>query len=809
MNELMDWLQRLVVVDNLDGATLQSATLHFREPFPWWAAALAGIAAAVLTFFLYIRERGEAGPVHRVFMALLRSAAFALLLLLILRPVLVAEYSGERAHGTVLLLDNSLSMTQRDHRLSEMDRVRVNKAWDPLPMDTGKGPTKPATQVPSDPTRAEIVKAVLLNPRFQLEEKLKAYGPLRRYLFGRRLENFSGVAGEDDQEKKSSSSLAAQYDPSEPRTALADALNDLIQGKEGEVPAAIVVMTDGLDNASQAQLPEVARECARLKVPLHIYGVGSPEGGILQLRDVGVSDTLLFEDNVPVTVRWRAQGFKQDDVEIVLKLGGREVARRSPTREELAQKQAVLTFTPGKGAGQEEKLDLSASIQLKANETFHDEVKRTVRIVDRRVRVLYIENAPRWEYKFLQSALLRDRRVEATFLLAQADEQVLQSGAPFLPAFPTREKLFGYDVIVLGDVPASYLGIQRMEWLRDFVKEGGGLVQIAGRQHAPASYVNSPLAEVLPVECLPVQFPAESDARPKLFVPVLTEVGKRTDALTLSDNAEESQRTWRELPGFSWFYPVTKLRAGATALLEHPSAKMNDKPMPLLATHRYGKGDVFFLATDETWRWRYNVGDRLFARFWGQLISGGGLSHLLGSSQRVQLALDQSEVQLGRPGSVYARMFDRDFQPLNDERVMARLDYQDERTKEMHSRSLALEAVPGQKGEYRALLANDVPGRFEIKVDDPEPASLAYTVRPPVGHELEPAGMAEAALREAATLSGGKFYREEDLDRLVEQIEPRNAIFTRRQEFCCGIRWPWCFSWDWSPVSGSFASSRI
>jgi uncharacterized membrane protein len=786
MSALTDWLQRLLVPDTFDGATLQwPPALSFREPFSWWLAVVGVLAVGILTFALYARERGEVGTIRRLLMALLRTAAFTLLFLLILRPVLVAEYRGERPRGTVILIDNSLSMTQRDRRLFAKDRLRVALACNQLspqtPLSGGSTPPLPAN-VPTDPSRAELVRAILTNPQLHLVDDLKRFGPLKTYLFGRRLENTRDFFDIPEGSDPAQIPGLLAYEPSEPRTALADALNELLQGKEGDLPAAVVVLTDGLDNASQSQLPDVARECARLQVPLHLYGTGSPEGGILQLRDVGVPETLLFEDNVPVTVRWRAQGFRQDDVEIVLRLGGKEVARRSPTRAELTQKQAVLAFTPGKGSGQEEKRDLVASIRLKADDAFHDEVKRQVRIVDRRVRVLYIEDKPRWEYKFLQSALLRDRRVEVTFLLVNADERIHQPGVPFLPAFPEREKLFAFDVIVLGDVSASYLTTQRLEWLRDFVREGGGLIHIAGRQHAPASYVNTPLMEVLPVEFLPVQFPVEADARPQLFVPVLTDVGKRTDALAVADNAEESQRIWKELPGFSWFYPVTKLRPGATSLLDHPTAKMNDRPMPLVATHRYGKGEVFFLGSDETWRWRFNVGDKHFARFWGQLVSGGGLSHLLGSSQRVQLALDQSDIQLGRPGSVYARMFDRDYRPLSNRQVLARLDYQDARTGASHTRALPLEAVPGQPGEYRALLANDIPGRFEIKVEEPEPASLAYAVRPPVGHELETAGMAEESLREAATLSDGRFYREENLYQLAGYIEPRPATFMRRQE---------------------------
>src|SRR5207237_1618864 len=132
-------------------------------------------------------------------------------------------------------------------------------------------------------------------------------------------------------------------------------------------------------------------------------------------------------------------------------------------------------FVPHKNGQREEKLDLVASIRLKDNDAFKDDLKHAVRLVDRRVRVLTIENSPRWEYKFLQTALLRDRRVEASFLLVNGDPKVLQAGPPFLHEFPGRDKFFSFDLLILGDVPANYFGPERMNWIRDFVKAGGVL----------------------------------------------------------------------------------------------------------------------------------------------------------------------------------------------------------------------------------------------------------------------------------------------------------------------------------------------
>jgi hypothetical protein len=59
---------------------------------------------------------------------------------------------------------------------------------------------------------------------------------------------------------------------------------------------------------------------------------------------------------------------------------------------------------------------------------------------------------------------------------------------------------------------------------------------------------------------------------------------------------------------------------------------------------------------------------------------------------------------------------------------------------------------------------------------------FAYRVNLPPGHELEEAGLAEDALRRMTSISGGQFYQEEDLHRLVAQVAPRKHDFALRQE---------------------------
>jgi uncharacterized membrane protein len=766
----MDFLNRLLTSDAPPGAHLRSAEWSLRGPLAAWAAGLILLALAMAAVWFYRREPSRLAALHRFALAGLRIAGLGLLLALVLRPVLVAEFAGDRPRGVAVLLDNSQSLNQSDRRVTPRDKLRALMALGKAPFEaTLDAPewASAARESMENPTRAAIIRNLLENASLNLPASLNRFGPAKYFLCGQRLR---GAAGEQP----------ISFTADDPRTALADAINELLNQRDGDPPAAIVVVSDGIDNASKLPFEEVARECARLGVPLHIWGVGSSESGILSLRDAAIPDTLFYDDTVSIPVSFRARGFKPGSKVIVAaSLSGKSVASREATVKDGELATETLTFTPAKRAGvRDTQSELIVSARAKDDPTFVDEIKRPVELVDRRVKVLVIDGSPRWEFKFLMPALLRDRRVEASFWLADGDER-LQKSPPFVTDFPSRDRLFGYDLVILGDVPTSVLGPDRQQQIQDYVREGGGLVVIAGRNSMPSAYDSTPLAEVLPVGFIPVQYTDDPTARPAPFHPELTAAGERSEILSLADSADENRKTWKNLPGFYWYYPATKLRPGATALLAHPTLKLADGPMPVMAMQYYGKGQVLFAGTDETWRWRYNDEEKLYARFWGQVIYRLGLPHMMGNARRVQMALERGEAVLGRPGYVYARLLDNDFKPLTEPRVVGtlqRLDGPGGRE------TVNLDAVPGRAGEYRVFLSHDTPGRFELKVTKPEASTFAFRVRLPPQHELEPAPMAEQPLRDLAAASGGRFYHEEDLPSLAASIEPKNAAFVQRRE---------------------------
>ncbi len=521
-------------------------------------------------------------------------------------------------------------------------------------------------------------------------------------------------------------------------------------------------------------------------MPLYIYGVGTAEGGSLQLKEVGAPDTIFVEDNISVPLRWRAQGFKKGTLAVTLKLGGKLVARRDlplQTGEDLRE---ALSFTVPKNKGSEENVDLVATIEVKGDNSFKDSITRSLRVVDRKIRVLYVEHSPRFVYQFLMAGLLRDRRIEPSFVLVNADPKVVAGGAPFLAGFPTtRAKFFDaqYNVIILGDVASTYLGKEHMEWIKEFVQNRGGLIVVAGRQYMPSSYEHTPLAEVLPAEFEVRKFNLEADLRTQEYPVTLTEVGQRSNMLFLADTPEDNVKEWAKLPGFHWQYPLTKLRPGGVSLLVNPRARMGDQSMPVMATQHYGKGEVLFLGSDEIWRWRLNEAEKVTNRFWGQIIYQMGLPSLLGqSSGRAQMALARSEAILNTPGSIFVRLLDKEFNPRKEPKIEAIMEYLDARPGQQRTRKITLYPTPGQEGEYQAALIYDQPGRWQVKVNNPEPVTFPFRVDLPPRHELEEAGLAETALRDMALVSGGKFYREEDLHQLVGDVKPQLTTFTRRQE---------------------------
>src|SRR5262245_46018558 len=149
----MAWWQRLLGIDTPAGTTLDAVTLSCRGPMPWWVALLIGLPLAAGAVWLYRRESVRIGWFRRGVLMALRMSLIALALFLLLRPVLVADFRGERPRAVVLLLDDSKSMQLKDRRLGPEDRLRAGIAYNVVPADAPLNPetVRNLTTLPKNP----------------------------------------------------------------------------------------------------------------------------------------------------------------------------------------------------------------------------------------------------------------------------------------------------------------------------------------------------------------------------------------------------------------------------------------------------------------------------------------------------------------------------------------------------------------------------------------------------------------------------------------------------------------------------------
>ena len=361
----------------------------------------------------------------------------------------------------------------------------------------------------------------------------------------------------------------------------------------------------------------------------------APPAPDLSLSDLKASECVALGAPVEVQLRVVVRGMEGRELELAIAIATRD-GQAVATEKQVARVPGPGThacaFTVKSPPVGEYRLTVTAPAQAEEPDVDNNVASAPFSVRPREPRVLYLEHPPRYEYRFLKNALMRDRSLLAHAFLTSAEEGFPQecsraSGDPRfkepLKAVPrTLQELLGYDVVVLGDVDAERLPV---EALRAFVEDHGrGLVVIAGVMNAPRGWKGTALARLIPVE--PAADALDDNAAPLSYR--LTDAGVASAITRFPSHANDpaaNREQWEDrdsrgdgLVGVRWTAKV-KAKAGAEVLVE---AGVPPAWTPLFVTGRAGRGRVFFSATDETWLWRYLVGDEpWFYAFWRNAIS--------------------------------------------------------------------------------------------------------------------------------------------------------------------------------------------
>jgi len=734
---------------------------------------LAGGAIAV-TVYLYRREPDYVPLKRKRILAALRSAALLAILFICTGAFLDLSRADSSRGSLVMMFDTSLSMGLADRRVT---REEIEPAARVLGLDPDALTAADRLTVNNTP-RLDLVKRAVTDPELDLFGGLGEKYDISAFTFG---QTAQVVPLEMSASDSSGGALGKLAGPTEVVTQLGGPLRDTARRLKGRYVAGVVAFTDGAWNRGED--PLVAAE--DLGVAIYPVGVGLPE-----TRDIEVpfifAETVVFKDDIfPIHVRVKQRGYAGESVRLVIKRDDMVVKEETIDLDERTERTHTVELTPR----EEGTFTYSAEIEPRDDEMSAQNNSKSrpgVRVVDKKMRVLVVEDAPRWEFRFLKAVLEADtRRIKPTFVLRQADEDCYRfRDGRFVRDFPaTIEELRRYNLIVLGNVPSASFTGDELANLEEYVrKEGGALLVLAGRGGMPDSYVGTPLADLLPVQFEPQMEARLEDetAHPVRdgFRPEITPEGKLSAVLRLAPDATENDRLWAACEKLYWFYPAERLKPAATALMVHPSSMTMHGPVPLVAHQRYGRGQVMYFGVDETWRWRHEPGAQYHRRMWGQAVTYLSMAHLLGETNRVQIETDRAEYATGDTVKIVARIIDPSYNPLEAEAVTALVERGG-----LERDEVALAAEKESKGvfqgEYRPPAAGDY--RIVIQDEEDEAEHEFAVVVPQI--EYDDPGMRRGLLEEMAAVSGGEFVTIDRLDELGELLaEKKHKLEPRREE---------------------------
>ncbi|MDP6119197.1 MAG: VWA domain-containing protein [Planctomycetota bacterium] len=772
----MDWiLSKLLALEELTDSQVEVAKIYFAGAWPTWLIVPFTLVAVGLIWTAYKKEKAQTSAGYWHFLLCLRSLMAIIALSLFFEPTIQLVRHGTLQNSLVMLFDTSHSMEIEDRRQTDEELNRLARA---LHGKKASDLSKEQRDKIRSYQRLRACKDSMQAKHADLLPQLRKRFRLEVTQFSDSAEPLMLAEGEKADDEAWLKRLAF----SGTTTQLGRALTEVNQAYQGQPVAGVVLFSDGGHNHGDDPIT-AATKLKDLGIPIYTVGVGLEQARDIEVTHIFVDDVVFSKDKIPVHVRFRSHGFAGRQIPIILRTAeGEELGRVDLAARDGAQE--VRFEFSRKEAG---SLQLVAEITVDAGEllTENNSRSRTVRVIDDRIKVLFVERDPRWEYRYLKNAILRDYRMDLKILLRRGDESLAKfEDSRFVKEFPQEEKdLFPvYNLMILGNVDADYFSEEQMQLIQRFVSEkGAGLVLIAGEPYNPFTYRNTPLENLFPVEIQPYQ-PRGKDA--EIFEPLtqpflmnLTDDGKVHPMMSLHFDALENQTLWARLPGMFWFAQVGKRRPAALVLAEHASERNDDGPYPLIATQRYGKGSVLYVGVDATWRWRFKRGDELYYRFWNQAIKHLGMPHLLGEASLAQVSTERRAYSVGETVKVYARIMDASYQPLKKESVPAVLSQHGAPVTR-----LTLSQVPGKGGMYEGQFTASDQGDFNLEIQEGDIRSQTELTVTAPQLELNNPALNRDLLQKLAQATGGKYYEIDQLAQLPKDIKAEEKKTTIRNE---------------------------
>jgi uncharacterized membrane protein len=542
---------------------------------PLLIAISLGLMMPLALWFFWTSLRRVGSKPQKVFLFLLRVAAFALLLIILLRPELEFKKSHSLKNHIAVLLDNSKSLSIKTF--------------------------------PKEVPRIDLIRKTLESNKNYFDQLKKDF-QVDTYFVSDGIEKVS--------------SKLEDYQAHRPYTDFRRVLEELNKVYENKSLQGVFLFSDGADLAQEPGeiSPDILKSLARINGPVHTLQAGSNDQfRDLALESVSAPDFGFVQQPVRLSLTVFSSALGNRNVPLVLKEDDRIlVSKIIEIREDQKEYKVDLQFTPRKIGKHIYTLNLprfaEESILTNNQKEFEVDVARD------RIRILHLNGRPSWDSRYLREVLANNPRVDllSFFILRNlGDDVVAPTSELSLIPFPSNllfdDYLSSFDLIIFQNFKYEpFIDKKYLSNIRKYVEQGGAFLMVGGElSFQGGSYSRTPIEDILPVSFNDVatRF-IDKEFRPKIS-------GDFSNHPILRLEKELNEEVWSALP------PLHGTNLGLVANKDAYVLLKNESESPILVAGEFGKGRTALLATDSVWSWSFGKaggGGRYFHRFWNNVI---------------------------------------------------------------------------------------------------------------------------------------------------------------------------------------------
>ena len=549
-------------------------------------------------------------------------------------------------------------------------------------------------------------------------------------------------------------------------------LHRLFDRLRGQDVAGVLLLTDAIDTREKKDTWSEAS----WPVPIYVAELEKPglpdDKPDMRIDTVDTPQRAVVGWDTTLTATVAGQGGKGEAFSVVLYKNGKEqekIAVKIPPEGGSRDVQFKLTH-PEVGS---EQYRVAIPVLPNEAQTNDNEMVVMVEVLDAKNRVLFLENEPRFESKFLSRALFQNKDITplAFFQIPDKRSPGAKTWVPYgdrqgLSFDLTVDQLQLNKIIILGDFDAEALSPEHCRAILEFVEKGGSLILLGGQKF----WGNSGIAKTELSKALPFT---------RTGAPPIE--GKFTVAWTAEGRSHPAFANDKEIP--EELPPVLSVFTGATlsgAALTLVEALTEQGAHPILVSRVYGQGKVLAVLTDSLWRWNMQTGDiKPYPKFWRQIIQWMSPSASDLDRYHLELFTDAGTISVGDPAILQSRLVIPPEETRKSWKVACEVTTPSDRTIPLAMAGKTIQAAAGgefpgyvaeftptEPGTYRAVATVEVDGK---KITS---APCLFSVRS-TSQETILKPINERVLKNIARASGGAYGRPETLGPILENLNIR------------------------------------